>query len=356
MKTNFTLKIGFLLTIAALSYACKNRKTEKNLDQLPVPVKIIALGQQTDQTKAIAYSGTITANKTIDLSFQASGTVEQIPVELGQYVKKGQLIARIDETIYRNQYQAQQAQATLAKENYERINQVYQKGSIAEIKMLEARSQYQQAQAAVNAAAQNLSHTRIYAPSNGYIGNKLIEAGNTAGPGVPVVQLLDISTVKAIVPIPDLEIDKIKKGTPVTVQIPSLENQSYSGLIDEIAIAAGQGAPTYSAKVLLKNTDNRLKPGMVANVSFQKPPSNPGTGNQQPAVIIPLQTIQVDENGHQFVFTTSKDGKRAVRTPVQTGALYDEGIAIKSGLSGGEQLISSGYHKLADSSLIQIVK
>lgn len=351
-------KVSLLLLLAVFFYACQGDKKEKPLNEIPVKVKVINLGEGSDSTKAIGYSGSVTANKTINLSFQVSGTITKIPVEVGQYVRKGQLIAQIDETIYRNQYQGQQAQATLAKENYERINQVFQKGSIAEIKMLEARSQYEQAQAAVRAARESLSYTSIYAPESGYIGAKLMEAGNTTGPGAPVVQLLDISTVKVNVPVPDVEIDRIKKGDRVNITVPSLGSESYAGTIDEIGISSAQGSPAYSAKVALKNSQNRLKPGMVANIAFNKK-SEPGKGADSSARIltaVPLQSLQVDEHGQHFVFVTSADGKRALRKIVETGPLYDNGIGIKSGLKPQEKLIVSGYHKLLDSMLIEIVK
>lgn len=350
-------KLSLLLLLAVFFYACKDSKKEKPLNEIPVKVKVINLGEGSDSTKAIGYSGSVTANKTINLSFQVSGTITKIPVEVGQYVRKGQLIAQIDETIYSNQYQGQLAQATLAKENYERINQVFQKGSIAEIKMLEARSQYEQAQAAVRAARESLSYTSIYAPESGYIGAKLMEAGNTTGPGAPVAQLLDISTVKVNVPVPDIEIDQIKKGDAVKITVPSLGTESYSGTIDEIGISSAQGSPAYSAKVALKNSENRLRPGMVANIAFKK--SHSGKESDTPGKVltaVPLQSLQVDEHGKQFVFVTSEDGKRAIRKTVETGPLYDNGIGIKSGLKPQEKLIVSGYHKLLDSTLIEIVK
>lgn len=368
MKLHLNVSLALsALCLASTFSGCHNEDKSKAV--APVRVTVLTVGGDKSSGSAISYSGTIIASKTIDLSFQVSGTVMSIPVETGQFVKKGQLIVQIDETVYRNQYNAQLAQANLAKENYQRIAEVFKKGSIAEIKMIEARANFGQASSAAKATYQNILHTRLYASQSGYIGDKKIEAGATAGPGVPIVQLLDISPVKVNVAIPESEINNFKKGDKANVTVQALQNKQIAGVVDEVAVISAQGIPTYTVKVSLPNQGNQLKPGMVCTILFNeklgtkgdstqaRAIENAGTeGSAEGSIVIPVQSVQIDENNRNFVFVCNAQGSKAVRRDIVTGDLFNNGVSVVSGLHKGEQLIISGYHKLTNDTPIQIVK
>lgn len=322
-----------------------------------IGVNILHLGANPGlPTDQLQYNGTLQADKTIDLSFQVSGTITALPVQTGQYVSKGQLVAQVDETVYRNQYNAQLAQSKLAQENYARILEVFKKGSIAEIKMLEARSNYEQASSAAQATYQNIVHTRLLAPQNGYIGARKVEAGATASPGMPVVQLLDIRTVQVLVAVPESEINRYHAGDPALVTIDALGTTPTSGHISEIGVLALDNNASYNVKVNLINTGKQLKPGMLCKVAFLPAQHNthPDTTSQQ--VVVPSQAVQVDEKGQTFVYVLNPAGNEALRKEVQAGPLFNNGIAIKSGLSGNERLITSGFQKLGNRTPVTIIK
>lgn len=335
--------------------SCGNEEGQP-VAKLPVNVSVLSLKSPGNvNSTSLEYTGTVTAGKTIDLSFQVGGTVTALPVKEGQFVNKGQLIGTVDETAYRSQYEAQQAQVKLAEENYRRIAEVFKKGSIAEIKMIEARSQYEQASAAAKATYQNIVHTKILSPQSGYIGSKRMEAGSTAGPGMPVVQLLDIGSVHVTVPVPEAEVSGYKKGAKATINIAALNNRSYSGIVDEVAVLATSGSPNYSVKIKVNNTDQSLKPGMIGTVRFETTTVSTDTTKMQHEMVVPAEAVQVDEAGHRFVYVADAEGKHAIRKMVNTGRLYKNGLEITSGLTGDEQVIVSGFHKVTDKSLIHII-
>ncbi|WP_447639749.1 MULTISPECIES: efflux RND transporter periplasmic adaptor subunit [Chitinophagaceae] len=349
----FSLQTSMLAGIALL-FGCKEKATNNqgNLADVPIEVKVIsAQDSSTQPTNAISYSSTVGASKTIQLSFQVGGTVLRIPVEVGQYVIKGQLIAEVDETVYRSQYNAQLAQAQLAKESYERILTVFNKGSIAEIKMLEAKSQYEQATAAAKATYQNIPHCKLYAPQSGYIGAKKMEAGTTAGPGIPVVELLNINPVNIHVPIPEAEINHYKKGDKAQAIVPALDNKSFGGSIDKVSIASSMGSPLYTVDVKVDNPNMVLKPGMSCNVFFDKKSS---ANNTTHTIIVPAESIQVDETGNNFVFIVN--GNKAAQKKITLGETYSNGIAIKDGIAPTDKIIVSGFQKIANGSPIKIIQ
>lgn len=351
MKYNFLLAAGCLFGLSAVS-SCGN-KTHFKTTPDTIQVNTFQLNAPSQGTAdRIQYNGTIEADKSIDLSFQVAGTITALPVQTGQYVRKGQLVAAVDETTYRNQYNAQLAQAKLAEENYNRILEVYKKGSIAEIKMLEARSNFEQATSAAKATYQNIVHTRIFAPQNGYIGDKKAEAGATASPGMPVLQLLDIRSVQVMVALPENEINQHKSGDQAVVMIDALGNEALTGRISEIGVLAEQNSASYNVKVNLINPGKQLKPGMLCKVTFK--PNKRDAASDSSLFVVPVQAVQVNEQGKNFVYIVDGAGKKALIKEVQTGSLYNSGIAIKSGLQGNERLITSGYQKLTNNTPIII--
>lgn len=354
MKTKLTL--AGAIAVAIWVSGCSGKKEQKTgPDTLAVNVfslgaKPMSLGDHT------IYDGTLEADKTIDLSFQVSGTILSLPIQTGDYVKKGQLVGVIDETVYRNQYNAQLAQAKLAQENYTRINEVFKKGSVAEIKMLEAKSNYEQATSATNATYQNIAHTRLYAPASGYIGEKKAEAGAVASPGQTVLQLLDTRSVKVLVAVPEGEINRYKTGTPAAIKIDALGSQPLQGKVSEVGVLALNGSANYNLKISLVNSDMKLKPGMLCKVVFnQAADAATSSNNGSKEIIVPVQSVQVDEKGSRFLYVVNAN-RKAIRKDVTTGQLYSNGIVIQSGLAGNEQVITSGYQKLADQTPVTISK
>jgi membrane fusion protein, multidrug efflux system len=346
--------------LAGLAFVngCKEEKEEKTSPD-PIRVNVVQLNpggyQNGSESGGIQYSGTIQAKQTIDLAFQVGGTITSLPVQTGQYVSKGQLIAAVDESVYRAQYNVQLAQVKLARENYNRISEVFKKGSIAEIRLIEARSQYEQASSAAKATYQNLAHTRLYAPRSGYVGAKRVEAGAMASPGMPVVQLLDISSVDVLVSVPEGEINRYRKGDRATVFVDALNNRSLEGLISEIGVLALQGSASYNVKVSLANPNKQLKPGMLCRVTFQPRATNNTTAFNN-EIVVPAQAVQVDERGKNFVYVADTAADIALRKEVVTGAIYNNGLAIRQGLTGNERIITNGFQKLTDRSPIQIIK
>ncbi|WP_029288582.1 efflux RND transporter periplasmic adaptor subunit [Pedobacter sp. R20-19] len=351
-------RINYLITGASFAIlsgivGCSSKK-ENKATQDTINVKVIQLGSAAgDNAQSIVYNGTLQANKSIDLSFQVSGTIKSLAVQPGDFVKKGQLVAAIDETTYRSQYQAQAAQAKLAEENYKRTRTVFEKGSIAEIKMLEAKSNFDQAAAMAKATYQNIAHTKLYAPESGYIGEKNAEVGATASPGQPILKLLDTRSVEVLVSVPENEVNRYQTGDKATVRIEALNNEELEGRISEIGVLSLNNSANYNLKVKLDNPNQKLRPGMLSKVVFNSKSHHDHAGSSE--IVVPFQAVQVDEKGNQYVYVAGSDNK-AKRKQVKTGELYINGMAIKSGLESNERLITSGFQKLTDQSPIAISK
>jgi len=348
MTKHFLYTMLFGLVIVS----CGEEQTSKSIN--PIAVNIVNITQDNGvDGSSEKFPGIIKPIKTSNISFQVAGDITKLPVNLGDYVKKGQLIAAIDPSMYNAQFEANKAQANLAKENFTRINSVYQKGSIAEIRMLEAKSNYEQAQSALNAASKNLNHTKLTAPFSGYISNKLMESGDVASPGMPIVELVDLSKVQAIISLSDHEINNYKTGSKANIYVPTL-NQTFSGILTEIAVQSESQTPVYTAKITVDNPDLILKPGMTCtNVIEDKINTVNDVTNQ--TFKLPVDVVSITNEGENFVYVVNTENQTAQRKIVEIGKLYNDGIEIKSGLAIGDKVITSGYHKLTNNTPIKIL-
>lgn len=363
LKSYSTLCLWSVLIVLA---GCKSKKEEKTV-VVPVNVKVTAAAAEAGNTdQQISYSGTVKESKSISLAFQVPGTILSMTADKGQQVKKGQLLASVDETTFREQYNAQLAQQKLAQDNYSRISEVYKKGSIAEVKLVEAKSQMDQASAAARATYQNIAHSKLYAPSDGYIGEKTAESGDLASPGVPVYKLVKLEQVNIIVAIPEAEINTFKKGQQATIKIGALNNRTFKGTIDEVAVISEGASHNYNVKVKVPNGDGQLKPGMVANVYFDPAGKNEDKNAGKNAgktvkadstgISIPLIALQVDEQNKNYVYIVDEKDQKAVRREVKRGELMNDVVRITEGLTPSDRVIVSGYQKITSGTPVKIVQ
>ena len=342
------------LLVVSLFISCGEKETTKTID--PIAVKTLTVGNYNGASveASTRFSGTIRAAKTTQLSFQVSGNISDFEVNLGEYVNKGDVIARIDATSYREQYNAQKAQADLAEENYNRIHAVYQKGSIAEIRMVEARSKYKQAQAAANAAYENVKKSQLRAPFSGYIGDKMMEVGDVASPGAPVVQLLDTDHMQAVISLSDQEVNNFKEGDTAVVHVAALE-KDFTGTLTEVSVQSGKQTPVYQAKITLPNTKNTLKAGMSCQAKFPNQNTATTSETNTASIVLPVEVVSITDTGAHFVYVVDNATNTAQQRLIEVGSLFNEGITVESGLKAGDLVISSGYHKLTNNTPITVI-
>lgn len=172
-----------------ISSASCGRSEQGAQELLPVKVrteKIMPSGANATSF----YSGTVEEENTSALSFSVMGTVKTVNASIGMPVRKGQLLATVDETAIRSSYNAAKASLAQAEDAYERMKKVYDKGSLPEIKWIEIQSKLQQARSMEEMARKNLSDCKLYAPFSGVVSGKEIEIGQNVTPGVPVIHIV----------------------------------------------------------------------------------------------------------------------------------------------------------------------
>lgn len=327
-----------MLLGAMLICSCTGKKEQET--KAPIRVKT-EVAQTTTSTNGQTYVGIVEESEATAVSFTGMGVVKRMLVNEGQAVARGQLIAEMDDTQARNLLSGAEAQMAQANDALERYKMLHDNGSLPEVQWVEIQSKVAQAKSQLEVAKKNLADCRLVAPASGVIGKKLIGAGETAMPSQAIVNILDISSVKVKVAVPEAEVGGINAHTPTSIKVEAI-NGSYRGGQIEKGVQADALTHTYDIRINVANSDCKLLPGMVANVRFVSDGSQADGGK-----MVPVTAVQRKSDGSLFVWTVGKDST-AHRTTVTIGQPQGNFVSVIDGLNMGDRIATEGYQKLSE--------
>ena len=331
-----------LLTAGLLLSSCGNKKGDAEKAPIRVKTEVVSTGSsQTGQT----YVGIVEEREGTAVSFTSMGVVKRVLVTEGQSVSKGQLIAEMDDTQARNLLSGAEAQMAQANDALERYKMLHDNGSLPEVQWVEIQSKVAQAKSQFEIAKKNLADCKLTAPVSGIVGSKMIKAGETALPSQAVVTILDISSVKVKVAIPEAEVGGIAATTPTRIKVDAANKEVSGGHIEK-GVQADALTHTYDIKVNVANADRKLLPGMVASVQFAA-----AAQQQTELLTLPITSVQKKADGSLFVWTIAKDST-AHRSPVQIGRTAGNRVVINGGVSTNDRVVTEGYQKLSENTRV----
>ncbi len=331
--------------LSLLLLASCGKKEMKNDAVEAVNVKEITVGEGSASASAgdFGYSGTVEEENGTSLSFTAGGTIMQLRVKVGDRVSRGQLIATVDPTQVKNSYEMAHSTRVQAEDAYRRMKQLHEKGSLPEIKWVEAQSQLQQAVSAENIARKSLGDCNLYAPFSGVVSEKYAEVGQNAAPGMPVVKLVTTATLNVKVSVPESEIAGIRVRQRARIRVQALGDRQFDGYVVEKGVIADPMSRSYSVKIRVEGADNALLPGMVSQVSLDRM-NGSSSGIADADIVIPAQLVQIADDNSCFVWID--EGGKAVRRSITLGEYRSNGVVVTSGLKKGDRLIVEGQQKV----------
>lgn len=308
-----------------------------------VAVRVVNVGQLDNEDIDVPnceYVGTVEESSASTIAFSTSGRVTAVYVKEGQTVRAGQLLAEVDNTTALNSYKAAQATLRQAQDGYDRAKQVYQKGSLPEVKWIEVKTQLDQAQSIAEIAKKNLDDCKLYAPCGGTVADRNLEVGSNVAPFQPVLRLLNLGSLAVKVSIPEGDIAQIRNGMAARVTVTALDNLELRAVVDERNVSADPLSHSYLVRLRLQGAaGKRLLPGMVCKVAMGQRATSGG-------LLLPNRAVQIANDGQRFVWVV-EDGK-ASRRMVTIGDLSSNGVLVSSGLNGGEQVIVDGTLKVSE--------
>ena len=338
-------KVFYLVLVCAITGLVGCKKNESILKD-PVLRVNLANVQETTGEAQLHYSGTVQASQVIPLSFQTVAVVQEVWVNVGDVVRKGQILAVLDKTDAQNMYDIAVAKHKQAKDAYNRLKEVYDKGSLSEVKWVEMQTNLQQAESSVELAKNSLLKCVMTAPVNGVVGSRNIEPGmSSVGNLKAPIEIVKIENVYIKIPVPENEISKIHKNLKASSVVSALDNQIFEGEVSSVGVSADPVSRTYEVKVLVPNENQLLKPGMVCDVTLS-------VSALKTVLSIPYQTVDKDNNGNTFVYVVDKNKKIARKRTIRIGNYVNDRIEVLSGLRLGESLVAEGRQKLIDGAKI----
>lgn len=311
-----------------------------------VPPKVIVSPvAKIDGVRDFRLSGTLSAERSTVLSFSVAGTVQEVFVHEGESVRKGQILARLSPRFYQDALGIAKAKADQAEDAFRRLEPMYRNKTLAEVKMVEVETGRKQARLALAIAERNLQDTVLRTPIGGVVARRHAEPGTTATPGLPAITLVQIRTMLATAPIPEIHIAKLKKGALAKVHIPAL-GKTIEGTVHQIGVIADPLTRTYEVKIALPNPSGALRIGMIAEVRLS-------AGKQRAGLWVPPEAVRVDEAGKPYLFVVSQNQK-IIRRQVEVAGFVGEGTALSGGVSQGELVVTSGTPMLAEGLEVRI--
>lgn len=339
MKTRFH-NLMFILLLPCL-FSC-NSKHDNTDTHRPVKVNIMEV-EAGSFTQAFEYAGTIEEAFSSPMSFTTSGRVTAVYVKEGQRVKQGQLLAQIDNTRALSAYNAAKATLDQALDGYERAQKVYQQGSLPEVKWVEIQTQLNQAQSLADIAKQQLDDCKLYAPVSGTVADRRIEVGATVVAYQTVMNLIGLDGLYVKMSVPEGDINQIPLGSHANVQVSALgDSVSFDAVLTESNPSADPLSHSYLVRMRIMGNTHKLLPGMVCKTIVE----SAKTTSLQKGVSVPNRAVQLDNEGHRFVWVVDSDSTAAVRR-VAIGDLTNTGVIITEGLHSGDKVIIDGMLKVS---------
>jgi RND family efflux transporter MFP subunit len=273
------------------------------------------------------------------------GQVKAIYVKQGDRVRKGQLLMQLDDAIVQQNLKQLETQLSFAKNIYQRQKNLWDDGIGTEVQYLTARNNVDNLEKHMSLVREQLSFTRVTAEVSGIVETVNIRVGETfTGNPAAGITIVNPSALKATVDIPENYISKIRRGMPVVVNIPDI-NQNFNTEISHIGELISPTNRSFIAESKVP-ANTQVKPNQVAVVKILD-------HQAKNALVVPVETIQSDDKGKYVFVMKEENGKKVARKkPVTVGEFYDELIEVRNGLTAGEQLITRGYQGLYEGQLI----
>jgi RND family efflux transporter MFP subunit len=348
-------KLFIILSVASVIVSCGD-SGEKRPQKAAITVDVINV-QPVEQLAEHQFSGKVIADDKLTLSTKIIGQVEQILVKEGDKVHKGQLLVKIKDSGLEAKKSTAEASVRSAKlhmentiKNYNRINTLVEKGSATQKELEDIDAAKEEAIARYNEALYNLeeindfiSYANLTSPLNGFVSKKMVNVGDMAKPGFPLLALESVDELKIEIDVPEFEISKFELNDHVTITVDAVDLANIDGVVERI-IPSSSFSGQYKVIVAFNKSFSSLKSGMFAKVYLMK--------DIESILLISKKSV-IKKGQLTGVYTVNQQNEAMLRW-VRIGKEYGDSVEILSGLTQGEQLIVSSESKLADGINIKI--
>ena len=287
----------------------------------------------------IDLQGKVDAKDNVPVTAKMPGVLTRILVKNGDNVRRGQLLAQMDDNVMSSSLSELELQLRTAEDVYNRQKGLWDQKIGTEMQFIQARSQKEAAEQRIVTLKQQLGQSRIYAPISGTVDLVILKIGQAISPGMPLCNILNLSKLKVQGEVTEAYASKVRQGDQVVVSFPDL-NKEITTKVTYVSKTINPMTRTFSVECLLPASSD-YRANMVAVmkiVDYQNPK----------AVTIPVNLVQTADDG-EFVLVAEKTGDKtavAKKVLIKTGNNYSGNVEITSGLKAGDLVISTGFQEI----------
>jgi RND family efflux transporter MFP subunit len=336
LKPALLMVLGFSLLL--IINACNGKKDEKKTDEKQ-RISTYVINKRVEQQR-IVISGKLESSEQTNLSFKIGGRVATIVYDVGDFVKKGTLMAALDQ----DEIAANVAQAELIhgkmKRDYERVVQLSQEGAATKEQLQDITTAFNNAEQQLKIALYNFDLSSVAAPFDGYVAMRRHEPGELIQAGDPVFVFIGKSSrLKVVSGIAGRYVSRVKPGNIVDVVSDSAPEKIFKGRITRVGMAADFATGTFPIELEIVDTGSLLRPGMVASVEIP-------LGRTESLIMIPPESlVEADEDrGYVFIYDSASEKVRKV--PVKLGGIIRDMMIVSDGLKEGDEIAREGAEYL----------
>ncbi|WP_462250172.1 efflux RND transporter periplasmic adaptor subunit [Ekhidna sp.] len=302
----------------------------------------------------VELQGDVTTRQNVLVYPEVAGTMTKVHVTEGDRVKKGQLLASIDNGGLDNQLIQMKSQLSLAETTYERQKRLWEQEIGSEIQYLQAKTNYESQKAAVDQIESQLNKYSIRAPFAGIVDDVVKDQGTVVSPGGPgseVFRVINLSNMYIETAVPESYITSVTKGKQVKVFFPIL-NESMESYIKETGNFINPNNRSFTVEIPVTNKSGNVKPNLTARVHIND-------YEKEGALLIPQSAISENSEGEQYAYMVTNISKDNVafakKTIITTGKTQGDVIEVLSGIQNGQSIIIEGARSVKDGQEVKIL-
>ncbi|MBB4285649.1 efflux RND transporter periplasmic adaptor subunit [Roseospira goensis] len=355
MRRGLLVLAGVLLPLALA--ACDDAPQQSAAARDPDMVRPARLAEArpADGTEVHAFAARTEAVQVVDLSFRVPGLLQDLPVNEGELVSAGSVIARLDPTDYERRVREAEVNLTSARQDFERKRQLVGQNAVSRQAFDDARNALDLAEVALEEAQQNLEYTILTAPFDAIVSRRLLESYTNVQAGQPVVRVQDVSEIRVSADIPEylVALTRGDQAAAVEAVFPFLAERSFPLAFRELSTEANDVAQTYRIEFgMPRPEDVNILPGMTATlrartVHAARPE---GAVTIPPGALVPADPGSGAESNDAgfFVWVVAGPDGAVARRPVTVSDLTNDTAVVTAGLEPGDRVVTAGVHHLRE--------
>lgn len=308
-----------------------------------IPVRVKKL-QPREFNHYFEASGVVEAVHEAFVSPEINGQIDDIYVDEGEVVSKGQVLAKLNTNVTDNTIEEVETSLELARTLYKKQKRLWEKEIGSEVQYLEAKNRVESLESRLETLRSQKKMAVITSPINGIVDNIFKKKGELGVPGMQLMQIVNLDELYINIDIAETYLPKVNTGDKVILQFPTYPDIKMEVPVHRIGNVVEPDNRTFTMELKIDNKDHMFKPNMVAVVKVND-------FSADSALVVPAIVIKQDLKGHYVYTLSGREGElQAKKTYLQPGLSYNDETIVKQGLKTGDRVIISGYTQVSDGS------